>query len=203
MIFRADDLTRRVGDLIEKGAVRDNVLFETGLFYGHLGSKRVFILEEKGRGKALKVASDLYGMLRLTFDSPKSFAEQMKVVLETMQDRSTQWYPRWTPAASLAIGYVKQFVEPFVTKCVDTRRAARQDKDFVLEVLLPTEDFRSMTVPECSRVRTALRLDLMARPTNDRSPGPKVKRLKDRLRQHLACRRRTSTYRPLSLQLNR
>jgi hypothetical protein len=152
VIFRADDLTRRVGDLIEKGAVRDNVLFETGLFYGHLGSKRVFILEEKGRGKALKVASDLYGMLRLTFDSPKSFAEQMKVVLETMHDRSTQWYPRWTPAASLAIGYVNQFVEPFVTKCVDTRRAAREDKDFVLEVLLPTEDFRAMTVPEVRRM---------------------------------------------------
>jgi hypothetical protein len=91
-------------------------------------------------------------MLRLTFDSPKSFAEQMKVVLETMQDRSTQWYPRWTPAASLAIGYVKQFVEPFVTKCVDTRRAAREDKDFVLEVLLPTEDFRGMAVPEVRRM---------------------------------------------------
>src|SRR5262249_39742500 len=74
------------------------------------------------------------GMLRLTFDSPKSFAEQMNVVLETMHDRSTQWYPRWTPAASLAIGYVNQFIEPFVTKCVDTRRAAREDKDFVLEV---------------------------------------------------------------------
>ena len=58
VIFRTDDLTRRVGDLIEKGAVRDNVLFETGLFYGHLGSKRVFILEEKGRGKALKGTSN-------------------------------------------------------------------------------------------------------------------------------------------------
>jgi Predicted nucleotide-binding protein containing TIR-like domain len=157
VIFRADDLSRRVGELLEKGAVRDNVLFETGLFYGHLGSKRVFILEARGPGQEAKVASDLYGMLRLGFTSPESFADQMKRVLQTMQDRSTQWYPRWTPAASLAIGYVKQFIEPFVKKCVDKRQALRRNnaavsEDFILEVLLPTDDFREMAVPEVRRM---------------------------------------------------
>src|SRR5262249_27402140 len=97
LVFRADDLSRRVGDLVEQAIVRDNVLFETGLFYGHIGPKRVFILEEASPDNKFKIASDLYGMLRLRFDSPKVFADQLKTVLKIMQERSTQPYPRWTP----------------------------------------------------------------------------------------------------------
>jgi hypothetical protein len=141
LVFRADDLSRRVGDLVEQAIVRDNVLFETGLFYGHIGPKRVFILEEASPDSEFKIASDLYGMLRLKFDSPKVFADQLKTVLKIMRERSTQPYPRWTPASSLAIGYFTQLIEQFINKRIDKFGA---DRLFKLEVLLPTDDFRGL-----------------------------------------------------------
>jgi CAP12/Pycsar effector protein, TIR domain/Prokaryotic STING domain len=141
LVFRADDLSRTVGDLVERAVVRDNVLFETGLFYGHIGPRRVFILEETSPDNKIKVASDLYGMLRLQFESPKTFANQLKIVLQTMQERSTQPYPRWTPASSLAIGYFTQLIEQFIKRRID-KFGSKQP--FKLEILLPTYDFREL-----------------------------------------------------------
>jgi hypothetical protein len=148
LVFRADDLNRRVGDVVENAVVRDNVLFETGLFYGHIGPRRVFILEEIGPDSKIKIASDLYGMLRLQFDSPKSFSRQLKTVLQVMQERSTQPYPRWAPASSLAIGYFKQLIEQFIDKRIDRFGAKEQ---FELEILLPTDDFSGLTGSEVFR----------------------------------------------------
>jgi hypothetical protein len=141
LVFRSDDLGRRVGDLVEQAVVRDNVLFETGLFYGHIGSKRVFILEETSLDNKFKIASDLYGMLRLQFDSPKTFSDQLKIVLQTMQERSTQPYPRWTPASSLAIGYFTQLIKQFIDRRI-VKFGSKQP--FKLEILLPTDDFREL-----------------------------------------------------------
>ena len=148
LVFRADDLNRRVGDLVETAVVRDNVLFETGLFYGHIGPRRVFILEETSPDNKIKIASDLYGMLRLQFDSPKAFAHQLKTVLQIMEERLKEDYPRWTPASSLAIGYVNQLIEQFINRRIEKFG----DKPFRLEILLPTDDFRKLKGSDVARI---------------------------------------------------
>ena len=49
--------------------VRDNVIFELGLFMGHMGRDRALWLSPKG-SKAPHVASDLGGIIHLEFDEP-------------------------------------------------------------------------------------------------------------------------------------
>lgn len=57
-VFSPDDVTRMRGN--EHSTVRDNVLFELGLFIGAIGSDRCFIL--KPRGEELHIPSDLLGV---------------------------------------------------------------------------------------------------------------------------------------------
>jgi hypothetical protein len=60
-IIRADDVTRSRSK--QAPVVRDNVLFEYGLFLGVLGDKRVFaVYEEDGSKKRVKIPSDLLGV---------------------------------------------------------------------------------------------------------------------------------------------
>lgn len=70
MILRADDETLSRGETWP--SPRDNVVFELGLFMGVLGRKRVFIV--KPRGLALKVPSDLLGLIPLDYDPAKAVA---------------------------------------------------------------------------------------------------------------------------------
>lgn len=54
----------------EKKAVRDNVLFELGLFIGRLGKKRTFIVQPRG-GTDFHIASDLTGLTPVTYASDR------------------------------------------------------------------------------------------------------------------------------------
>jgi predicted nucleotide-binding protein len=64
-LFAADDITRTKGK--EVRSVRDNVLFEAGLFTGALGIRRCFIIVPKG--EEVHIPSDLAGLTLLTFKS--------------------------------------------------------------------------------------------------------------------------------------
>lgn len=67
-IFTPDDLTRMRGN--DKPTVRDNVLFELGLFIGSLGQERCFIL--KPRGEELYLPTDLLGLNTQDYNSNRS-----------------------------------------------------------------------------------------------------------------------------------
>jgi hypothetical protein len=71
-IFAPDDILKLKDQT--HAAVRDNVLFEFGLFMGKLGKERVvFVLpEEQGN---LRLPSDLLGISTVTFDAGRSYAE--------------------------------------------------------------------------------------------------------------------------------
>jgi len=63
-VFSPDDVTTVRGS--SQSSVRDNVLFELGLFIGSIGKERCFIL--KPRNVELYIASDLAGINTLDFD---------------------------------------------------------------------------------------------------------------------------------------
>lgn len=67
-VFQPDDLTESRGK--QEHVVRDNVLFELGLFIGAIGIKRCFIV--KPRGEELKLPSDLLGLTLAEYDSQRS-----------------------------------------------------------------------------------------------------------------------------------
>jgi tetratricopeptide (TPR) repeat protein len=66
-IFAPDDLVKIRG--AENQTVRDNVLFELGLFVGRLGRKRCFILMPQG--ETLHIPTDLIGMNPVLYESDR------------------------------------------------------------------------------------------------------------------------------------
>jgi predicted nucleotide-binding protein len=149
VVFAMDDLQRKTKEMLNEATpINENVLFELGLFYGHVGAERVFILEEvAASGPRVRVPGDVHGIQRLRFtDDPESFADALRDVLQAMKERSEKPYPRWAPASSLAIGYVTNVIAPFVRSCEESRTKKGLDREFTVEVLLPTNDFRGTNV---------------------------------------------------------
>lgn len=68
LVFGQDDCTMMNRE--EVPTVRDNVIFELGLFMGHMGTGRAFWLSPKGP-KAPQLSSDLKGIIHLEFDEPE------------------------------------------------------------------------------------------------------------------------------------
>jgi Predicted nucleotide-binding protein containing TIR-like domain len=68
LVFGRDDCTM----MSDKpcASVRDNVLFELGLFIGHMGRERAFWVSPRG-AKAPTVPDDLKGIVYLDFDEPE------------------------------------------------------------------------------------------------------------------------------------
>jgi hypothetical protein len=64
-VFAPDDVVKIRG--VEHEAVRDNVLFELGLFMGKLGRERVFFIVPEALEK-LRLPSDLHGVSSSSFD---------------------------------------------------------------------------------------------------------------------------------------
>ncbi|MBD1211047.1 MAG: nucleotide-binding protein [Ignavibacteria bacterium] len=64
-VFSEDDVLEMRGQTMN--AVRDNVIFETGLFAGSIGIKNVFIL--KPRTRELHLPSDLLGIIAGEYDA--------------------------------------------------------------------------------------------------------------------------------------
>jgi predicted nucleotide-binding protein len=66
-IFSPDDITRMRSDTVH--TVRDNVLFELGLFIGSIGQERCFIL--KPRNTELHMPTDLMGLNTLSYNAER------------------------------------------------------------------------------------------------------------------------------------
>jgi len=62
-IATPDDLLEVRGET--KPAPRDNVIFELGLFIGHLGRERSFLLEPRGEG--VKLPTDFSGLTTIDY----------------------------------------------------------------------------------------------------------------------------------------
>jgi Predicted nucleotide-binding protein containing TIR-like domain len=68
LVFGQDDCTMMSGEKLP--TVRDNVIFELGLFMGQMGTGRAFWLSPRG-SKAPHLSSDLKGIVHLEFDEPE------------------------------------------------------------------------------------------------------------------------------------
>lgn len=71
-LFLPDDIVRLREEILE--SVRDNVLFEFGLFMGRLGKERAFFVMPEA-SESLRLPSDLLGISTVTFDANKSNEE--------------------------------------------------------------------------------------------------------------------------------
>lgn len=88
--------------------MRDNVLFEYGLFTGTIGRKRTFILLEQG----VRIPSDWAGITVSFFqkdDGLSAFCEQIK---RKIFEECTMSRISLLPSTSSAIGYYTNFLQP-------------------------------------------------------------------------------------------
>lgn len=63
IVFAPDDIVTIHG--VEQYTVRDNVLFELGMFIGRLGKERSFIVRPKSN---IRIPTDLWGVITATYD---------------------------------------------------------------------------------------------------------------------------------------
>ncbi len=149
LVFSADDLRRRLSlPSFQEATVRDNVLFELGLFYGYLGADRVFILEQAKRSRRkVRIASDIHGIQRYQFSDEETFRAVLRKTREKIDERSKKPFLRWVPAASLAMGYLYQALIPFIEQRRQFRRQMGTGRvsPFKVEVLIPTRSFEGMS----------------------------------------------------------
>lgn len=78
LVFGQDDLT-----MMGVPTVRDNVIFELGLFMGHMGTDRAFWISPRG-SKAPHLLSDLGGIIHLEFDEPEM--TNIKAIAESLAE---------------------------------------------------------------------------------------------------------------------
>jgi hypothetical protein len=84
-VFDADDITYSRKKQVR--SVRNNVVFELGLFTGRMGRGRTFWISSEGP-QAPHIPTDLGGIVHLTFKRPKRSGEsQLRVALEEVCQR--------------------------------------------------------------------------------------------------------------------
>jgi hypothetical protein len=76
-VFSPDDILTMRNETMR--AVRDNVIFELGLFIGHLGRERNFIVMPSGADD-IHLPSDLKGLTPVTFDSQRQDGNLMAAI---------------------------------------------------------------------------------------------------------------------------
>ncbi|KFF11058.1 hypothetical protein IW15_18035 [Chryseobacterium soli] len=110
MIATKDDFTTSRDDIFE--TVRDNVVFEFGLFLGRLGTNRAFALQEKGA----KLPSDLLGITIPRFEKIEPFEsnydlnKEINNIIKLIRSKITLGELGLLPSTVLAIGYFENFV---------------------------------------------------------------------------------------------
>ncbi len=92
-------------------AMRDNVLFEHGLFSGTIGRKRTFLITPCG----LRLPTDLLGVTVLRYDinnCQESLGDCCVVLKEQILTETRLSRISMLPSTTLAISYYKNFISP-------------------------------------------------------------------------------------------
>lgn len=140
LIATKDDYLRSRKKLFK--SVRDNVIFEFGLFLGGQGSKRAIMICEKGT----KLPSDLLGISIPSFIRSKEISESsslIKILYEIKEEIIDKYsLGELGPLAStaLAIGYFTNFVQKICFELKNMPKLEFADKvydDFNLNIVIP------------------------------------------------------------------
>ena len=151
-VFTKDDEARIRGR--EAHVVRDNVVFEFGLFLGRLGPRRVFFIAEEG----VNIMSDFSGVTVATFRKRANLTQAVAAACERIRRQMDRTENMATfsilPSTSLAIAYHENFlrrifqafssVETFTIERRDARgrvtateSVSTRDRTFVVNVEVP------------------------------------------------------------------
>ena len=139
-------------------AVRDNVLFELGLFVGRLGREKNFIVIPKDASD-LRLPTDLLGLSTLTFDSKRrdrnlsaALGPTCRRIVEAMTKRQRQ-KQEYLSKKDLIILLLHFATEAFTTP-LPIERSMKTIKDRIKDVLELVQDGIESTDPNFKRCFT-------------------------------------------------
>lgn len=107
--------------------MRDNVLFESGLFFGSLGLQRAFLLADK----QIKLPSDFNGTTIAMYNS-KNISDAIDKIIKAIQDTKECFILKPLPSTAIAHGYFTNFVLPFSHKLLQ-----KHPKGFMFKIIIP------------------------------------------------------------------
>jgi hypothetical protein len=127
LVASKDDISISRG--VTKGAPRDNVLIEMGMFLGSLGLTRAFLLVEE----ETKLPSD-YNGITLPFYNKSTLGSvdaAIDKIIGAFNGTKKSYNLKPMPSTALALGYFVNLIQPAAKKKLEENSA------FKLEVLLP------------------------------------------------------------------
>lgn len=141
MIATKDDFTTSRDDIFE--TVRDNVVFELGLFLGRLGTNRAFVLQEKDA----KLPSDLLGITIPRFEKTEplhsnyDLNKEINNIIKLIKSKITLGELGLLPSTVLAIGYFENFVSMVCDALHDDKIEINGKiyKDFQFNIVIPKD----------------------------------------------------------------
>jgi hypothetical protein len=149
LVATTDDVVKSRGKTSK--SVRDNVLFEFGLFAGGLGRSRVFYIVEEDA----KIPSDLGGITlpfvpkRSSTDFANALATIVDKIKDHISDKENTFDLSFLPSTALAYGYFTNFVERTVQRLLEDKAeektfnlkdgATFQIKNFKFSILIPSD----------------------------------------------------------------
>jgi hypothetical protein len=144
-VFAPNDLVTIRGQNFD--SVRDNVVFELGMFTGRLGRDRTFWVVPKGQSQ-LRIASDLLGVLPAEYVQPQDgdwtaalavpCGDIHDALMESARDRGRHGSPLSSARAAFCIHHINDVLE-HLTSTVHTN-AVSVDEDLIQT--LPSGDLR-------------------------------------------------------------
>jgi len=120
-VATADDILEKRNETSK--CMRDNVLFEAGMFLGSLGLTRAFLLVDS----ECKLPTD-YAGITVPFYNDSNLESKIEEIVETIKNTQHSYKFNIVPSTALAIGYFDNFVKVLSEK---------QKKKFTLNILIP------------------------------------------------------------------
>ena len=142
LVATCDDLTLKRDEI--KSTLRDNIVFEFGLFTGATGIDRAFLLVEEGA----ELPSDLEGIVvaRFSNDDAKhnSLEKRCAEIAEHIRKEQETSQLGLLPSTALALGYYHSFIKGVCEQirdkgAISTDSQTIKVKNFELHVIIPAE----------------------------------------------------------------
>lgn len=119
-----DDLTSKRWKL--NRTIRDNVLFEMGLFLGSLGLDRAFLVTHS----KITLPSDFNGVTTIRY-SKTNIDDKISDIITELNKTKNSFCPKPVASAALAMGYYENYIYPLLKKLSSIKT------QFELEICIP------------------------------------------------------------------
>ena len=127
LVATADDKTIK-RKLIHK-SMRDNVLFEMGLFLGSLGLDRAFLFANT----KISVPSDFNGVTLIQYHKKSDMESKVSELVDHLKKTRNSFPLKPLPSSALALGYYENYIVHL------TRELNKKSPDWKLNIVIPTE----------------------------------------------------------------